>query len=139
MDLNLILFATIIGITGGLLGIFYRNCLKPNNMIFSWWFDILKRWVKEERCHFKTEMCGDKLNVSMIFSKPSIWKRFLAWIAYPLGYCVYCTSTWITIILYLVTSGVNIWILTSMGIQHLVVMICCRFLINEFEDLKYKR
>ena len=33
----------LVGLVGGLLGIFYRNCLKVEDMIFHWWYVILKR------------------------------------------------------------------------------------------------
>lgn len=119
-----IALAAIIGITGGLIGIFYRNCMKPSNMIFSWWYDILDRWVSH---------CD-----SYDYNTP-VWVKIKKWIAYPLGYCVYCTSTWITFMLYSYISGMNIWIVLATAIQHLVVVACCRFLIKGNKDLKYKR
>ena len=37
-------YSLILGaLVGGLLGIFYRNCLKVEDMIFHWWYVILKK------------------------------------------------------------------------------------------------
>lgn len=63
----------LVGLVGGLLGIFYRNCL----------------WVK------KSEMYCDIDGGHT----PNIWHRFLGFIAYPLGFCIYCSTTWITFFL----------------------------------------
>ena len=57
---------------GGLLGIFYRNCLKVEDMIFHPLYS--------------------KVFVPMIKSG----NRFLHFIAYPLGFCIYCSTFWIT-------------------------------------------
>lgn len=61
----------LIGLIGGLLGIFYRNCLKVENMIF---YPIYRNIL-----------------IPMAFGR----NKFLAWIAYPLGYCCYCSTFWI--------------------------------------------
>lgn len=134
MNLESVLFATIIGIMGGLLGVFYRNCLKPKNMIFNALFDTFSRWVETARRHEKAppHACSSQ--------KPSAWQLFLGnWAAYILGYCVYCATTWITGGLYLIISGFNIWILLALGVQHLVVVVYCRVLIDGNEDLQYGR
>ena len=37
----------LLGLAGGLLGIFYRNCLKGPNMIFNFiYYDYLKKWAE---------------------------------------------------------------------------------------------
>ena len=119
----------MLGLAGGLLGIFYRNCLKPKNMIFNWWYHILKSWV-------------DK---ATYIYKPPIFKRFLGWVAFPLGYCIYCSTTWITIFLTLIYlsswevlpkwQDIVIGFVMALGVQHLVVASACRWLINNHPDL----
>lgn len=108
----------LIGMIGGFMGIFYRTCLKAKNMIFNFWYDILSKMV----------------------SKGGILK----FIAYPLGYCIYCSTTWITFILCAIQiSSMNelIWqdiviiVTSSSGMQHLVVAIACRFLISGHPDI----
>lgn len=125
----------LIGIIGALLGIFYRNCLKPNNMIFNFiYYKWLKPWAElpEDLEELDLEKGITKLD------------RFKAWIAYPLGYCMYCSTTWITFILcgiYLSLESELCWqcmvlgIIAASGVQHLVICIACRWLIYKHPDL----
>lgn len=110
----------ILGIAGGLLGIFYRDCLKVKDMIFYPLFKLFIRMVKS----------GNK---------------FLGFIAYPLGYCVYCSTFWITMILCILYlsawdnlpkwQDIAIGIVLAEGVQHIVIVIACRFLIHNHPDL----
>ena len=129
MNLNLLLFmieiGVILGVIGGIFGIFFRDCMKVKNMIFNRWYLILKGWVERK-------------DESVIMS-------LLSWIAYPLGYCIYCSTTWITIFLDLIYlsnvdvfpkwQGIVMIIVSSLGLQHLVVSIACRYLISNHPDL----
>lgn len=125
----------LLGVVGGLLGIFYRNCLKAKNMIFnSIYYNVLKPWVDRVQ---KWESYGEP---------PTRWQRLLAWIAYPLGYCIYCSSTWITFLIcaiYLSSyeclpywQDIVIGIIAASGMQHIVVAISCRLLIYKHPDLE---
>lgn len=125
----------LLGVVGGLLGIFYRNCLKAKNMIFnSLYYNVLKPWVDRVQ---KWESYGEP---------PTRWQRLLAWIAYPLGYCIYCSSTWITFLIcaiYLSSyeclpywQDIVIGIIAASGMQHIVVAISCRLLIHKHPDLE---
>ena len=58
----------LLGVIGGLLGIFYRNCLKVEDMIFHPLYS--------------------KVFVPMVKSG----NRFLHFIADPLGFCIYCST-----------------------------------------------
>lgn len=126
---TLLLEFILVGLAGGLLGIFYRNCLKPENMIFNWLYKILKMLVLEARY--------DK--------NPSFIKKFLGWIAYPLGFCIYCSTTWITIFLTLIYlsswvvlpkwQDIVIGFVMALGVQHLIVASACRWLISNHPDL----
>lgn len=126
---ELLLKFAIIGIAGGLLGIFYRNCLKANNMIFNFIYKELKSWVDE-----KYE-----------WHNPDDWTKLKAWIVFPLGYCIYCSTTWITFILcaiYLSSwevlpkwQDIVIGVVLASGIQHVIVAASCRWLINKHPDL----
>lgn len=125
---HLLLEFTLIGLVGGLLGIFYRNCLKVENMIFHPVYNILKAWTRR----------GKRIN-------SNIMDKTLSFIAYPLGYCIYCSTPWITLILctmYLSSwsilpqwQDIVIGIVTALGIQHIVVASACRWLINNHPDL----
>lgn len=111
----------LIGFIGGLLGIFYRNCLKVENMIFN------------------------KLYTKVFVPMANSSNRFLSFIAYPLGYCIYCSTTWITFFLCLIflTSwevlpkwqDIVIGVIAASGVQHLVVCAACRWLIHKHPDL----
>ena len=76
---------------------------------------------------------------------PNIWHRFLGFIAYPLGFCIYCSTTWITFFLCALWlfnweslpdwNLIVIGVLAATGVQHLVVCCACRFLIYKHPDL----
>ena len=111
----------LIGFIGGLLGIFYRNCLKVENMIFN------------------------KLYTKVFVPMAESDNRFLSFIACPLGYCIYCSTTWITFFLCLLflTSwdvlpkwqDIVIGVIAASGVQHIVVASVCRWLISKHPDL----
>lgn len=121
MFIQLMLEFMLIGFIGGLLGIFYRNCLKVENMIFN------------------------KLHTKVFVPMAESDNRFLSFIAYPLGYCIYCSTTWITFFLCLpfLTSwdvlpkwqDIVIGVIAASGVQHLVVASACRWLIHKHPDL----
>lgn len=125
----------LLGIVGGLLGVFYRNCLKVEDMIFHWWYRILRVWVLYSEVICDEEGCHE----------PTLWRKFLGFIAYPLGFCIYCSTTWITffiIALYLSTweilpnwQMIVIGTLLSTGVQHLIVVCSCRWIISNHPDL----
>lgn len=132
---QVILEFILLGIAGGLLGLFYRNCLKPRNMIFNWFYwNILKPWA--EYYEDLEEMC--------MISKKTFFRSFLAFIAYPLGYCIYCSTTWITFFLCAIyLSGWEVlpsWQITvigvamASGVQHLIIVCACRWLLNKHPD-----
>lgn len=99
----------LLGVIGGLLGIFYP--------LYS------------------------KVFVPMVKSG----NRFLHFIAYPLGFCIYCSTFWITmliLILFLTSwdslpkwQDIVIGIIAAEGVAHLIVCISCRFLIHKHPDL----
>lgn len=111
----------LLGVIGGLLGIFYRNCLKVKDMIFYPLYS--------------------KVFVPMVKSG----NRFLHFIAYPLGFCIYCSTFWITmliLILFLTSrdslpkwQDIVIGIIAASGVQHLVVASACRWLISKHPNL----
>ena len=111
----------IIGLIGGLLGIFYRNCLKVEEM--------------------KNHILYEKVFKWMVFKGTG----FTRWIAYPLGFCCYCSTFWITMLLLILflTSweslpkwqDIVIGIVAAEGVQHLVICIACKWLIHKHPDL----
>lgn len=124
----------LVGLVGGLLGLFYRNCLKPSGMIFNFiYYGWLKPWAE----------CTEDI-VEAGF-KPKAWDKFKAWIARPLGYCIYCSTTWITFFLCAIYLSaweslpswqyIVIGVIAASGVQHLVAAISCRWLINKHPDL----
>lgn len=118
--MNEIIVAIIIGIAGALLGAFYRNCLKAPNMIFNFWYRILDRWVEKSRLPDST-----------------FASKVVAFIAYPLGYCIYCSTTWVAELLYFFTAEefTLLGFVIVLGVQHLVTVMYCKFLISGNEDL----
>ena len=127
----------LLGVVGGLLGIFYRNYLKSEGMIFnSLYYKVFKPLV----------VVVKKYDKGYTKTAPTKWQRFLAWIVYPLGYCIYCSTTWITFILCIIYlssweclpcwQDIVIGIIAASGMQHIVVAISCRWIINKHPDLE---
>ena len=124
----------LVGLVGGLLGLFYRNCLKPSGMIFNFiYYGWLKPWAE----------CTEDI-IEAGFT-PKAWDKVKAWVAKPLGYCIYCSTFWITFILCIIAgsykegwnsySEMLIAYITALSVQHLVVAMSCRWLINKHPDL----
>jgi len=123
MFTQLMLEFGIVGLIGGLLGIFYRNCLKVEDMIFfPLYMKVFRPWAKGNN-------------------------PILRFITYPLGYCIYCSTTWITFILcFLYLSAweclpqwqdIVLGVVFASGVQHLIVASACRWLITGHPDLDY--
>lgn len=99
--INYYIGLTFFSLIVGLLGIFYRNILKMPNMVFNPLYKILERMVNKG--------------------------GFLKWIAYPLGYCIYCSTTWIAIIGFLlVYKRITLDILVPIAISHYVAIYFCK-------------
>lgn len=124
----------ILGVIGAFLGIFYRNCLKSNNMIFNFlYYKFFKPIVDYPR-----DLKAKGYNPKFIY-------KLLAFIMYPLGYCVYCSTFWITLILCIIYlsswevlpkwQDITIGIIAAEGVQHYILMATCRFILHEHPDL----
>lgn len=116
--MRFILYSAFIGLLSALIGTFYRNTLKGDGMLLnSLYYNRFQDWVNKE--------------------------GFLGFIARPLGYCIYCCTFWIDVILfglllfvvvpkwYLIVFG----FLLSEGIQHILVCMICRWIIKDHIDL----
>ena len=134
MERTFILDSFLIGIIGGLLGVFYRNCLKVEGMIFHSFYKKLKKWERRSH-HFA---------IGSAIHNPTLKDKLLGTISYPLGFCIYCSTPWITILIYLLSlidhtipplNILIIGVLFSLAISHIIVCICCRFLIYKHPDL----
>lgn len=122
----------LIGIIAACFGVFYRSCLKMPDFIFHGFYAILDTWVWDET-HYNFP------------DTPSWLVRFKAWIAYPLGYCVYCTTPWIGIILYFLYVGLDnlpsfrlilFELVIILGVSHVIVAIFTKYLLTSHPDLE---
>lgn len=124
----------LVGLVGGSLGLFYRNCLKPSGMIFNFiYYGWLKPWAE----------CTEDI-IEAGFT-PKAWDKVKAWVARPLGYCIYCSTFWITVILCIIAGDYRegwdsypelfLAYITACSVSHLVVCIACRGLIKGNSDL----
>lgn len=131
--IELIFEFILVGLVGGLLGLFYRNCLKPQGMIFNFiYYGWLKPWAE----------CTEDI-IEAGFT-PKAWDKVKAWVAKPLGYCIYCNTTIITIILcilYLSSwevlpawQNIIIGVIAAIGVQHLVVLDVSKYLMYKHPD-----
>lgn len=124
----------LIGIAGALLGLFYRNCLKAKGMALNCLYDKwLSKWAEFPDVLSENNCVPKKMDI------------IKARIAYPLGYCIYCSTFWITVILCIIylTSWVNLpkWedmvlgVVMAIGVQHLIICIITKYLIHKHPDL----
>ena len=117
-----ILESMLIGLVGGLFGLFYRNVEKGKNMLLNRWFFFVLQ--------------------PMAFSKWGI----LRFLSRPLGYCVYCSTFWITLTLYLLYTGLptvnwRIWIIglvAAESIQHILLLLIIENVIEDSKDFDPK-
>ena len=104
-------------------------------MIFNFfYYQVLKPWAELE----------DDLNEQCVYYEMSFMDKFRAFIAYPLGYCIYCSTTWITFFLCAIYLSsweslpnwqiIVIGVLLATGIQHLIIVCSCRWLIHNHPD-----
>lgn len=116
--MRFMLYSAFVGLLSALIGTFYRNTLKGDGMLLnSLYYNVFERWVSNE--------------------------GFLGFIARPLGYCIYCCTFWIDVILFGVLLLIVIpkWylilfgFLLSEGVQHILVCIICKWLITDHIDL----
>lgn len=108
----------MLGFISCTIGIFYNYTLEYNH-IFGKMGAILTYWAD----------FPDEIIDAGFFPKPL--DKFKAWIANPLGACIYCSTTWITIfimVLYWMSwdvppkwENIIIGTLTAIGMQHIWV------------------
>lgn len=107
--LNLGLF----GLTVGLLGIFYRNVLKEKDMILQPLNRVFEAMVEKG--------------------------GFLKLIAFPLGYCIYCSTTWIAVIGYgLVYKKLSFEVFIPIAVSHIIVDYYCKYVLGDIYRKRLK-
>ena len=131
---ELLLEFMLLGVIGAFLGIFYRNCLKSRNMIFNSLYYRVFKPIAELPEDIEEEGFT-----------PRFKDKLLSFLMFPLGYCVYCSTFWITLficILYLSSwdvlpkwQDITIGIIAAEGVQHYVLMFTCRFILHKHPDL----
>lgn len=73
-----------------------------------------------------------------VFEKMVAKGGLLKWIAYPLGYCIYCSTTWIAIIGYfMVFKSISINILVPIAISHFIVDMYCKYVLRDILRNQY--
>lgn len=118
---HLIWESMLLGVVAWMIGLFYNYTLQ-NNAIFSKFGALLDSWV-----NFYDYISED------YEARPI--DKFKAWVANPLGACIYCSTTWIAIfisVIYLLSFNIPIglWnsiicILAIIGTQHIFVRMWC--------------
>lgn len=121
--MNWIFESLLIGFVAGLFGLFYRNVEKGKNMLLNRWFFFVLQ--------------------PMAMSK---W-GFVRFISRPLGYCVYCSTFWITLGIYFLYYGLpvkeiwEIWtigLIAAEGMQHITLLIIIEVFIDGYKDFDPK-
>ena len=102
--ISLICECFLLGIVGALIGIFYNYTLQTDS-IFYRLGEILEDWSNE--------------------------RGFKGWIANPLGACIYCSTTWITIFIMIIywlsweecpnIPTIILCTLAAIGMQHILI------------------
>lgn len=113
----LILECMLLGVVAALVGIFYNYTLS-NGAILGKLGAILNDWSENEG-------------------------GFKSWIANPLGACIYCSTTWITIFIMVLYwsswdeppkwEDIIICTLAAIGVQHVLLRLWC-YTINHVKE-----
>lgn len=124
---RLIYESMLLGIVAWMIGLFYNYTLQ-NNAILGKIGNILKEWRDFPEW---VEDAG---------FTPKPIDRFKSWIANPLGACIYCSTTWITIFIMILYwsswdeppkwEDIIICTLAAIGTQHIFVRMWCYIKIN---------
>ena len=85
----MLLLYCLLGFMTATLGLCFEHFTRPN-MIFNWYHTILKKWASKS--------------------------KFGEYITKPLGLCPYCSSTWISIVVFIHFFDLNITILLFIGV-----------------------
>lgn len=98
----------LLGIISCLLGILYNYSLQ-NNSVFGKFGSLLSRLSEK--------------------------KGFLGWLSDPLGACIYCSTTWLTIIIMVIYwssweclpswQDIVICTISAIGVQHILMRLWC--------------
>ena len=125
---GLIYESILLGVVAWMIGLFYNYTLE-NNHIFGKIGAILNYWAD----------LPDEIVDAGFTPKPI--DKFKAWIANPLGACIYCSTTWITIFImalyWLSWSGLPKWediiigTLAAIGMQHVLLRLWCHINLND--------
>lgn len=137
-SLHVILLALIIGITGGLFAIFYRNTLKMRNMVLAGLYDVFNNWVMQRDALRQIKLEED---VNWIPWYVRVRINFLSWVSYPLGYCIYCSGFWITALLWIgimKAEAFTLWFILAASVQHIVIAWACYTFLRH-EEFSYSR
>lgn len=127
-----------IGLVAGLLGLFYRNCLKGDGQILFPFYTVLSRWADQ------AEFCRDFRDIAEEDGMNIPKTLIMGWIAYPLGYCIYCSTPWISILSYIIYlcsweklpswHWIFLGLITVISVSHLVVLLSCKFILKGHPD-----
>lgn len=101
-----ILECMLLGIVAALAGIFYNYTLQNSSIFYKF---------------------------GSLLDKLSEGKGFKAWISNPLGACIYCSTTWITLFIMAICwmscsdcpniAAMAVGTLAALGVQHLIIRI----------------
>lgn len=79
----------------------------------------------------------ENVRIKKATSTATIKDRLLASLAYPLGYCMYCNTTWISLFLALISmENIDsyceeiIALATVLGVQHTILLILSKWVLN---------
>lgn len=78
------------------LGLFFQACMEPGMIFRRYYLYLTHHWITNWR-------------------RERRWRRF--WLK-PLGLCVYCNTTWIGLVFYLVYFGLHLEILLFAGLVY---------------------
>lgn len=90
------------------LGLFFQECMEPGMIFRRYYLWLTYLWIKNWR-------------------RRNRWKR---WWLKPAGMCVYCNTTWIALVYYVVRFGINFDILLFTGLVFVWLKLLKRYVTN---------
>lgn len=104
------------------LGHAFQKFLKPGQ-IFNWWAIWLINMNELAKKKRKVLICLGKGNYIDVERNQRLPVRLIAWLSKPLGLCLYCNSTWISIFVFILTFGLKWELILCIGMTYLFVIV----------------
>lgn len=132
MSISILLLLFLYGAAVAMLGIAFQF-MQQEGQIFEFYRNWLIRNI-ELSMKPGRPIYGCSTGLVIGYKKQHFIIRLIAYLSKPLGLCVYCNTTWVAIIAYIILFGLNIYILLFIGIIFFFVRLLYEFNFHKYTD-----